>query len=59
MGQSQLPGRDTQSVQDERVMEDGKRKRKRVDGGGRERGMEGESWLVSQGCSARCRIIRM
>lgn len=43
VGQSQLPGRDTQAVQDERVMGDGKRKRKRVDGGGTERGMEGES----------------
>lgn len=43
MGQNQLTGRDTQSVQDKRVMEDGKRTRKRVDGGGRERGMEGES----------------
>lgn len=43
MGQSQLPGRDTQSVRDERVMEDGREER-RVDGGGR-RGMGGR--LVS------------
>lgn len=29
-----------------------------VGGGERERGMEGENWLVSRGCSAKCRIIR-